>query len=38
MTEEEFGVSKSNLLKGIKTAENFIKRFGKILPVKIELY
>lgn len=38
MTEKEFEVSKSNLLKGIKTAENFIKRFGKILPVKIELY
>lgn len=38
MTEKEFEVSKSNLLKGIKTAEDFIKRFGKILPVKIELY
>lgn len=38
MTEKEFEVSKSNLLKGVETAKDFVKRFEKILPVKIELY
>lgn len=38
MTEEEFEVSRSDLLNGIETAKDFVKRFEKILPVKIELY
>jgi hypothetical protein len=38
MTEEEFEVSKSNLLKGVETAKDFIEHFKNILPVKIKLY
>lgn len=38
MTKEEFEISRVKLLKGINTAEDFVKRFKKVLPVKIKLY
>ena len=38
MTIEEFDISRIKLLKDINTAEDFIKLFKKVLPVKIKLY
>ena len=38
MTKEKFEISRVKLLKSINTAEDFVKRFKKVLPVKIKLY
>jgi len=38
MTKEGFEISRAKLLKDINTAEDFVKRFKKVLPVKIKLY
>ena len=38
MTIEEFDISRIKLLKDINTAEDFIKLFKKVLPIKIKLY
>ena len=38
MTKDEFEINKAKLLKDIKTAEDFVKHFKKVLPVKIKFY
>ena len=38
MTKGEFEINRFKLLKDIKTAEDFVQRFKKVLPVKIKLY
>lgn len=38
MTKEKFEISRSKLLKDINTAEDFVKHFKKLLPIKIKLY
>ena len=38
MTKEEFEISRAKMLKDINIAEDFVKRFKKVLPVKIKLY
>lgn len=38
MTKGEFEISRVKLLKDIKTVEDFVKLFKKVLPVKIKLY